>query len=76
MTHEEKINYLRIASGICGFSIQNEHLDLLISLYELVLEKKGNGKIDDIVDVELKVKERTDAKKRSELLDKVSKKKK
>lgn len=75
MTHEEKINYLRISAGICGFSIQNEHLDLLISLYELILEKKGDGRIDDIVEVELEVKERANAKKRSELLDKVSKKK-
>jgi hypothetical protein len=75
MTQEEKINYMRISSGICGFSIQNKHLDLLVSLYELVCKKEGSAKIDDIVAVELEVKKRDDIKSRQELLDKVSEKK-
>lgn len=72
MTHEEKINYMRIAAGICGYGFKNESLDLLVSLYELILEKQGKSDIEDMVRVEVAVKQRADAKKRSELLDKVS----
>lgn len=58
MTHNEKIDYMRISAGVCGFSFQQEHLDLLVSIYELILEKKGSAKLDDIVCVEQAVKER------------------
>jgi hypothetical protein len=74
MTHEEKINYMRIAAGIAGFGIKNEHLDLLVSVYELILEKKGKSDIEDVVKIESEVKHRADVKARSELLDKVSEK--
>lgn len=74
MTHEEKINYMRIAAGIAGFGMKNEHLDLLVSVYELILEKKGKGNIEDVVKIESEVKHRADIKARSELLDKVSEK--
>ena len=72
MTHEEKINYMRIAAGIAGFGIKNEHLDLLVSVYELILEKKGKSDIEDVVKIESEVKHRADVKARSKLLDKVS----
>jgi hypothetical protein len=72
MTHEEKINYMRIATGIAGFCIKNEHLDLLVSLYELTMQKKGKTHLDEIVEVELEVKKRADIKSKQELLDKVS----
>lgn len=72
MTHEEKVNYMRISAGICGYGFKNEHLDLLVSLYELVLEKQGKGSIEDIVKAELDVKSRADIKRKTELLDTVS----
>ena len=74
MTHEEKINYMRIAAGIAGFGIKNEHLDLLVSVYELILKKKEKSGIEDVVKIESEVKHRADVKARSELLDKVSEK--
>jgi hypothetical protein len=74
MTHEEKINYMRISAGICGFGFEPKHLDLLVSIYELILEKKGKTDIDDLVHIEAAVKSRDDAKKRSNLLDQVAKK--
>jgi hypothetical protein len=74
MTHEEKINYMRIATGIVGYGFDNKGLDILVSLYELVIEKQGKTDIDTICEVECEVKKRTDIKSRSELLDKVSKK--
>lgn len=70
MTHKEKIGYMRIAAGIAGFSIKNEHLDLLVSLYEIVLEKKEKTTVEDAIIIEHEVEVRTKQK----LLDEVSKK--
>lgn len=74
MTLEEKINYMRIAAGIAGYGFKNEQLDLLISLYELILEKKEEGNIEDVLKIEAEVKKREDVRVRTERLDKVSKK--
>lgn len=62
MTHEQKITYMRIAAGICGFSFKPEHLDLLVSMYEVVLEKEGEGTISDLCKIEAEVKERYQVK--------------
>lgn len=72
MTHEDKINYMRISAGICGYAFKNEQLDLLLSLYELVIDKKGNTSLDDTVKIESDVKKRSDIKSKQNLLDKVS----
>jgi len=72
MTHEQKINYMRIAAGIACLGFSNSQLDLLVSLYELVLRKKGEATVDDTVNVELEVKKRSDIKSKQDLLDKVS----
>jgi hypothetical protein len=64
MTHEQKINYMRIAAGIAGFSIANEHLDLLVSIYDKVTEKEGKTDLHDIVNVEHEVQEREKERKR------------
>ena len=74
MEHKEKINYMRIASGMAGFSIQNKHLDLLVSLYEYVLEKQGDGNLREIISIESEAKKRDDIEERTKMLDKVSKK--
>jgi hypothetical protein len=75
MTHEEKINYMRIAAGICSFGFRNDQLDLLVSLYELILKKKGKSNVEDALNVEHEVKNRADTKAKQDLLDKVSDKK-
>jgi len=72
MTHEEKINYMRIATGIVGYGFDPKGLDMLVSIYELVIEKQGKTDLKMICDIESEVKERADIKSRSELLDKVS----
>lgn len=74
MTHEEKINYMRIAAGICNYGFDSKGLDMMVSIYELVIEKQGNTDLRTITSLQEEVKKRDDAKKRSELLDKVSKK--
>lgn len=58
MTHKQKINYMRIAAGIACFGFSNTQLDLLVSLYDLTLEKKGDCTIDDIIQVKCDVEER------------------
>jgi hypothetical protein len=67
MTHEEKINYMRIAAGIVGYGFDTKGLDMLISIYDLVIEKKGETDLRSIVKVECAVeereKERVEAKK-------------
>lgn len=74
MTHDEKINYMRMSAGVCGFHIDHKHLDLLVSTYELILEKKGDTSLSDSAKVEVEVKKRDDARNRQALLDKVSEK--
>lgn len=74
MTHEEKVNYMKIAAGIVGYSFETKGLDLLVSIYELVIQKEGNTDLWSITKLEAEVKKRADVKSRSELLDKVSKK--
>lgn len=66
MTLNEKIDYMRISCGICGFGLEEKHFDLLVSMYELVMSKKGNAKLDDMVEVKMQVDEREDARKREE----------
>jgi hypothetical protein len=58
MTHEQKINYMRIATGIAGYGFDNKALDMIVSLYELVIEKQGESDLRVISKIEAEVKER------------------
>ena len=72
MTHEEKINYMKIASGMVGYAFNLKDLDMLVSIYELLTQKKGSTDLRAVLRVESDVKERADIKSRSELLDTVA----
>lgn len=72
MTHEQKITYMRIATNICRFGFDDRHLDLLVRLYELVQEKKGEATLSDTITIEADVKRDHDAIQKQNLLDKVS----
>lgn len=74
MTQEQKINNMKIAARICGFGFDNKGIDLLVSLYELISEKEGQTSMSDVTKVQMDVKNRDDAKTKSELLDKISEK--
>ena len=52
LTHEKKVTYFRIAANICGFHFHNSHSDLLVSLYDKVLEKGGDLDLRTIAEVE------------------------
>lgn len=68
MTHDEKINYMRIAAGIAGFGLKTEHLDLLVCVYELVLRKKGKANIEDVIEIERDIMKRTGKSDHEEIL--------
>ena len=55
MTHEEKINYMKIACGIVGYNFEKQSLDLLVSIYDKVLEKKGDTDLKDLIDIQINV---------------------
>jgi hypothetical protein len=72
MTHEEKIKYMGYAAGLCGYHFKPDGLDLLVSLYELVLQKEGETTLKDALAIQSDVKKRDDIKVKTEMLDKVS----
>jgi len=58
MTHEEKINYMRIANGIVGYGFETKTLDMIVSIYDLILLKQGETDLHNIVKIECEVEER------------------
>lgn len=71
MTHEEKINNMRIATNLCKFGFDYHHLDLLVSIYEAVLEKEGDLTLRDVSGIEHECKKRSEEKHKQDLIDKV-----
>jgi len=67
MIHEEKINYMKIAAGIVGYSFDTQGLDMLVSIYELVIEKQGDADLRSVSIVQDGVKYRSELKRKSEL---------
>ena len=70
MTHEQKITYLSIAANICSFGFKKEHTDLLVCLYEAVMEKGGELDLRSISVIQSEC----EARNKSRLLDKFSEK--
>jgi len=58
MTKEQKIDYMSIATRICGFNFKSEHLDLFVELYDCIITKKGRATILDIVKIEYEITKR------------------
>ena len=58
MTHDKKIHYMQLAVGMCNFGIHDRDLDLLVSMYELIIKMEGGTTMHDALDVKEQVKER------------------
>ena len=58
MTHEQKLEYMNLAGGIVGFRFADKDLDMLVSTYELILEKQGRTDISDLCKVKADVNDR------------------
>jgi len=59
--HEEKLCNMEIAGSIAGFKFTRKDLDMLVSIYDLVLEYGGNLDLDTITDTQFKVNSRHDS---------------
>lgn len=58
MTHEEKVEYMRIAAGIVGYGLEKKGLDMLVSMYDLVLQKQGDTDLRSIINIQMEVEKR------------------
>lgn len=58
MTQEEKIKYFQTAASICNLGFDYKTIDLLVNLYDLVLEKKGETDLKSIVAIKWANKEK------------------
>lgn len=58
MSHDDKIKYMEIAANLCKFHFKTKDLDLLISLYELVIDKEGDANLKDVAKIEADLNER------------------
>lgn len=67
MTHEEKVNYMKIATAIVGYGFDEKGIDSIISVYELVLKRKGRTNIEDIIDVKHQISERDEQRKKDKI---------
>ena len=53
MKHDDKVNYLRIAMGMCHVPTNKRTADLIICLYEECLKKGGDFSLRDAVEIEI-----------------------
>lgn len=73
-SHSDRVKMINISANVAGIGLSEESSDLIVSLYEAILEKRDSLTIKEIYTIKHEVKCRADAKARSEMLDKVSKK--
>jgi hypothetical protein len=62
MTQEEKINYMRLATGIVGFRFNPKDLDMFVSIYDLVIQNKGETDMKSICKIQADVEARYEVK--------------
>jgi len=55
MSQEDKIKFMKMALGIMGVSLEEKKLDYIISIYDLILIKKGETDLMDICKVKSEV---------------------
>lgn len=48
MEQKEKIKYITIALRIGGYNFSTKDTEIIISIYELIIEKKGEADLKDI----------------------------
>jgi hypothetical protein len=58
MTHEEKVNYLRLTLGICEVKTDLKTADLILQLCDLIKRKKDKTNLRDAIEVFTDVRKR------------------
>ena len=53
MTQEEKTSYMKVACGLVGFNFEKKGLELLVTVYDMVINKKGETSINDLVNIHI-----------------------
>ena len=74
MTHENEIKYFKISCGMVGMTLDDNHSDLLLSMYKLVLLKREKTTIEDALEVKSLVQNRANTRQAQNTLNKHSKK--
>ena len=52
---EDKIFYMDIALQIAGYKFHHQDIEVITSLYDLILEKKGKTNLDSITEIKYKI---------------------
>jgi cystathionine beta-lyase family protein involved in aluminum resistance len=55
MTNEDKISYMQVAASVVGYSMDKKGLESLVTIYDKVLEKKGQTDLSDLVDIQISI---------------------
>jgi hypothetical protein len=55
MTQSERIEYFGIAASLVGYKFEKQALELLVSVYDKILDKKGDTDLKDLVDIQISV---------------------
>jgi hypothetical protein len=55
MTNEDKISYMQVAAAVVGYSMDVKGLELLVTIYDKVLEKKGQTDLSDLVSIQISI---------------------
>lgn len=58
MSSDKKAKYLTVALNICNLALNQQQVDLIVNLYDLVLEKKGETDLESIIKVKIENKEK------------------
>ena len=58
MSHEEKIQYMKIATAICGYGFEKETIDLFVSLYDKIVATSGDTDLRSILAIQQEVSEK------------------
>lgn len=58
MIHEEKIQYMKIATAICGYGFETGTIDLFVSLYDKIVATSGDTDLRSILAIQQEVSEK------------------
>ena len=58
LTHETKITYLDIAMRVAGFNFKPEHLDMMVCMFEHIIDKQGEANLEQIIKIKTEVEDR------------------
>lgn len=55
MTHEEKIQYMKLATAICGYGFEEKTVDLFVTLYDKIVADEGETDLKTILAIQSSV---------------------